>query len=68
MSEASSLKIATSELIAFGIVGTILDGAYDVLIEVDPTMARDLEIIMDRVMVRFGAAETMIFTLDGFHE
>lgn len=64
----SPLKVATGELICFGIVGAILDSAYEILEEVDLNMASDLEVIMDRVMTRFRAAEKTILELDGFGE
>jgi hypothetical protein len=59
--QVSLFRFATAELIGFGIVGTMLDGAYDVLVDIDATMASDLKVVMDRVMVRFNAAETIIF-------
>lgn len=66
MSENNSLfRFATSELIGFGIVGSMLEGAYDVLVEIDATMAADLKIVMDRVMERFHAAETTLFNTKG---
>lgn len=64
MSDPSPLRVATAELIGFGTVGTILDGAYEILLEIDSVMARDLEVIMNRVMDRFKLAEDVILDLD----
>jgi hypothetical protein len=57
----SLFRFATAELIAFGIVGTMLDGAYETLVEIDYDMAAELEDIMIKVMERFHAAEEVIF-------
>lgn len=66
MNDGSPLfRFATAELIGFGIVGTMLDGAYDVLVEIDPIMAINLQAILDRVMERFHAAETTLFNTKG---
>lgn len=64
MSEPSPFRFATADLIAFGIVGVVLDGAYDTLVEIDPLMAKDLKAIMDRVMERFHAAEEILFNTE----
>jgi hypothetical protein len=66
--DPSPLRVATGNLIGYGIVGSILDSAYTVLEEVDEHLADDLLIIMDTVMERFHEAERSILAMDGFHE
>lgn len=58
-----TLRLATADLIGFGIVGTLLDSAYDVLIELDPTMAQYLEGLNSQILDRFNAAETILFSI-----
>lgn len=64
----SPLRIATAYVIGYGTVGTILDAAHEVLEEVDLILANELEVIMDKVMVRFHQEEGKILELDGFSE
>jgi len=64
----SPLRVTTGFLIGYGIVGSILDSAYTVLVELDEHLATDLSIVMDTVMERFHEAERSILAMDGFHE
>lgn len=64
MSTDNPLRIVTAELIAFGIVGSLLENAHATLVEVDPLMAIEIDIILGRAMDRFHVAETRLFELE----
>lgn len=63
LNENETFRIATADLIGFGIVGTMIDGAYDVLSEIDEEMAAELQEFSVRVLDRFHAAETLLFSI-----
>lgn len=63
LNEKEAFRVATAELIGFGIVGTMLDGAYDVLSEFDGEMAAELNEFSSRILDRFHAAETLLFSI-----
>lgn len=58
---APESRIAIAELIGFGLVGTVLDGALETLKELDPEMADQLDDILQQVMTRFHAAEEVLY-------
>lgn len=62
------LRLTIAELTAYGIVGTILDGAYEVLVEIDPLMSLDLEAVMDQVMDKFKLAEFRLMSTEGLFD
>lgn len=63
LNEKETFRIATADLIGFGIVGTMIDGAYDVLVEIDAEMAEDLNAFSVKILDRFHAAETLLFSI-----
>lgn len=62
MTNISPFRQATAALIAYGIVGTMLDGALDTLIAFESPLAEDLQAVTDKVMELFLAAETVFLT------
>lgn len=63
LNEKETFGIATADLIGFGIVGTLIDGAYDVLREIDAEMAEELNEFSVRILDRFHAAEKLLFSI-----
>lgn len=54
------IRIAASEIIGYGTVGTILDSALIILEEVDPNLADMLEVISNQVRTKWKTAEKML--------
>lgn len=63
LNEKETFRIATAELICFGIVGNLIDGAHEVLREIDQEMAVELNKFSVRILDRFHAAETLLFSI-----
>lgn len=64
----SPLRLATAYVIGYGTVGTILDAAHEILVEVDPVLAAALDLISNEVMTRFHEEEAKIIELEGFSD
>lgn len=67
MENVSLLRLAAADLIACGIIGTLLDAAIDVLEEYDSVMAIQLQELQDQIMDRFHTAEDKLFELEGMN-
>lgn len=58
------LRIITSELIGYALVGSLLEPALTALEEINPRLALPLRYLLDEVLDHFHAAETQLFQIE----
>lgn len=64
MDNTNPLRIITSELIGFALVGSLLEPALSTLEEIEPRMAPPLRYLLDEVLARFQSAEAQLFDVE----
>lgn len=62
---SSALRIATANIIGYGTVGTMLDVVFGILWEVDHDLARELELVSNKVVEKYKDAEDEVWILTG---
>lgn len=60
---AARFQRATADLIGYGIAGSMIDSAIEILYELDPDMEAELYAFQVKVLAKFHAAETLLFTI-----